>query len=68
LEAVIEAYTRGSAFAEFADGKKGTLTVGMLADVVVWDQDLFSLPVDQVYKAKVRTTIVRGRVVYQLSD
>ena len=68
LESVIDAYTRGSAFAEFADGKKGSLTAGMLADVVVWDKDLFSLPVDQVHIAKVRTTIVRGRVVYQLSD
>jgi predicted amidohydrolase YtcJ len=68
LEAVLETYTRGSAFAEFAEAKKGSLSVGMLADVVVWDKDLFSLVVDQVHTAKVRTTIVRGRVVYQLSD
>ena len=68
LEAVLDAYTRGSAFAEFADESKGSLTAGRLADLVIWDHDLFSLPVDQVHTAKVRTTIVRGRVVYQLID
>ncbi len=65
LEAVLEAYTRGSAFAEFAEGKKGRLAVGLLADVVVWDKDLFSLPVHQVHTAKVHTTICDGQVVYQ---
>ena len=68
LEAILDAYTRGSAFAEFAEGKKGTLAVGLLADVVVWDKDLFSLPVHRVHSAKVRTTIVRGQVVYQMSE
>ena len=68
LEAVLDAYTRGSASAEFAEGKKGTLAVGLLADVVVWDKDLFSLPVHQVHTAKVQTTILDGKVVYQLSE
>ncbi len=68
LEAVLDTYTRGSAFAESAEDKKGTLAVGLLADVVVWDQDLFSLPVHQVHTAKVRTTILDGKVVYQMSE
>jgi predicted amidohydrolase YtcJ len=65
LEAVLDAYTRGSAFADFAEDQKGTLAVGLLADVVVWDRDLFSAPVHQVHTAKVLTTIMDGRVVYQ---
>ncbi len=68
LESVLDAYTRGSAFAESAEDKKGTLAVGMLADVVVWDRDLFSLPVQQVHTAKVRTTIMDGRVVFQTGE
>ena len=68
LEAVLDTYTRGSAFAEFADGKKGSLSVGLLADVVVWDKDLFSLSVHQVHTAKVRTTICDGHVVFQSSE
>ncbi|MEQ1828915.1 MAG: amidohydrolase [Pirellula sp.] len=65
LEAVIEAYTRGSAFAEFTEGKKGSLSAGMLADVIVWDHDLFSLPINQVQTAKILTTIFDGQIVYQ---
>ncbi len=65
LATVLDAYTRGSAFAEFAEKEKGTLAVGMLADVIVWSQDLFSLPIDQVHTAKVLTTIFDGQVVYQ---
>lgn len=65
LAAVLEAYTRGSAFAEHAEDQKGALAVGLLADVVIWDRDLFSMPTDQVHNAKVRTTILDGRVVYQ---
>ena len=68
LEAALDAYTRGSAFAEHAEDKKGTLKVGLMADVIVWDQDLFSLPINQVHTAKVRTTIFDGRVVYQSSE
>ncbi len=66
LDVVLDTYTRGSAYAEFAEEKKGTLAVGKLADVIVWDQDLFSLPVDQVHNANVVTTIFDGKVVYQL--
>ncbi len=35
LDAILDTYTRGSAVAEFAEMEKGTLTVGMLADVIV---------------------------------
>ncbi len=68
LESILDTYTRGSAFAESAEDKKGTLDVGLLADVVVWDKDLFSLPIEKVHTAKVRTTIVDGNVVYQTSE
>jgi predicted amidohydrolase YtcJ len=65
LKAVLDAYTHGAAVAEFAEEQKGTLASGMLADVVVWNQDLFSLPANQVHTAKVTTTIFNGRVVYR---
>ena len=68
LASVIDAYTRGSAFAENAEGQKGTLKAGLLADVVVWDRDLNSLPVDQVHSAKVTTTILDGQVVFEQKE
>ncbi|MEP6572495.1 MAG: amidohydrolase [Gemmatimonadota bacterium] len=65
LATVIETYTAGSAYAEFEEAKKGTLSPGMLADIVIWDADIFALPVDKVKDAVVATTIFDGRVVYE---
>jgi predicted amidohydrolase YtcJ len=68
LAPVLNAYTYGSAFAENEEGQKGALVAGSLADVVIWDRDLFSLPVDQVHTANVRMTILDGRVVFQQKE
>ncbi|HEX8882780.1 MAG TPA: amidohydrolase [Candidatus Acidoferrum sp.] len=65
LEEAIEAYTMGSAFAEFREKEKGSLTVGKLADVVVLDSDLFAMAQEKIKDAAVRYTIVGGKVVYQ---
>ncbi|PYT59401.1 MAG: amidohydrolase [Acidobacteria bacterium] len=65
LKEAIEAYTMGSAFAEFREKKKGSLTPGKLADVVVLDTDLFSVAPEKVKDAAVRYTIVGGKVVYE---
>jgi predicted amidohydrolase YtcJ len=40
----VRAYTSGSAYAEFEEGRKGTLAPGQKADLAVLSQDVFSLP------------------------
>ena len=65
LQEAIEAYTMGSAFAEFREKQKGSLTSGKLADVVVLDSDLFSIAPEKIKDASVRCTIVGGKVVYE---
>jgi len=60
----LRAYTEGNAYATFDEGKRGTLAPGRYADVVVVDRNLFTLPPDSLDQAKVRVTIVGGRVVY----
>lgn len=65
LAEAIEAYTLGSAYAEFAEAEKGTITPGKLADLVVLDTDLFRVAPERIREAKVRMTIVGGRVVYE---
>src|SRR5947208_7745884 len=67
LEEAIQAYTMGSAFAEFREKEKGSLTPGKLADVVVLDRDLFVMPQEKIKDAAVRYTMVGGRVVYEAS-
>jgi hypothetical protein len=65
LEDAIDLYTRGSAYAEFAERAKGTLAPGMLADLVVFASDLFRIPARQVLTTPVDLTVVGGRVVFE---
>ena len=65
LEEAIDLYTRGSAYAEFAEAEKGTLEPGKLADLVVFAADLFSLPPREILTTPVDLTVVGGRVVFE---
>lgn len=64
VEEAIHAYTRGAAYAEFAEDRKGTLEPGMLGDAVVLDRDPFEHP-DEIRDIEVRATIVGGEIVYE---
>lgn len=57
-------YTRDGAYAEFQEARKGMLRVGMLADVVVLDSDLFATPDEHLCEVKPRLTLCDGRVVW----
>ena len=65
IEQAIAAYTTGSAYAEFAEKQKGKLDPGMLADFVVLDQDITSVPFPKILTTKVLRTVVGGRTVYE---
>ena len=65
LEEAVRAYTMGSAYAEFQDQVKGSLTPGKLADLVMLDRDIFNLDPARLDSVKVAMTIVDGRVVWE---
>jgi hypothetical protein len=65
MEDCIHAYTAGSAYAEFEEANKGTLTPGKLADIVVLSADVTKIAPKEILKTKAVTTIVGGRVVYE---
>jgi len=65
LDEALRAYTAGSAYAEFADKVKGTLTPGKLADIVMLDRDLYQIPSAEIDQARVLLTIMNGQVVYE---
>jgi len=67
LREAIEAYTMGSAYAEFREKEKGSLVPGKLADVVILDTDLFSIAPEKIKDAAVRYTVVGGKIVYEAS-
>lgn len=63
-EEAIRLYTAASAYGEWEEGRKGTLRPGMLADLVVWDRDLLTVPDVQILQAVPVRTVVGGRTVY----
>jgi predicted amidohydrolase YtcJ len=60
----IEAYTMGSAFAEFQERDKGSITPGKLADMVIMSDNIFDVKPEAIRNVKVQTTITGGKVVY----
>ena len=60
----ISAYTSGSAYGEFMDGKKGELKAGEFADFIVLSDDLTKIEPRQYTETKVLRTVVGGRTVY----
>jgi len=64
VEEALRAYTWGNAFATFDERTRGVLAPGYDADVVVLDRNLFTRPADSLDQARVRCTIVGGKVVY----
>jgi predicted amidohydrolase YtcJ len=65
VEEAVRAFTVGSAYAEFQEHVKGTLAVGMLADFVLLDRDLFRIAPNEIEKARVTLTVMDGKVVYE---
>ncbi|HXO61318.1 MAG TPA: amidohydrolase [Candidatus Acidoferrales bacterium] len=60
----IEAYTMGSAYAEFQEKIKGSITPGKLADMVMLSDDILSIDAGKIRDVKVLKTIVGGKVVF----
>ena len=64
LEELIAGYTRDAAYAEFQEHAKGMVRVGMLADLVLLNADLFATPESEVARIRPRWTMVDGRIVF----
>jgi predicted amidohydrolase YtcJ len=64
LDEALCAYTFGSAYAEFGESSKGTLTPGKLADLVVLDRDIHKIDASDLDRAKVVLTVLNGKVVF----
>jgi predicted amidohydrolase YtcJ len=60
----VEAYTMGSAYAEFQEHEKGSITPGKLADMVLLSDDIFSIDPAKIRDVTVLETMVGGKVVW----
>ncbi len=59
------AYTMGSAYAEFMENEKGSITQGKLADMVVLSRNPLKIEPEKIKDIRVLMTIVGGRIVHK---
>lgn len=65
LEDALRGYTLGGARVENREDDFGSIEVGKLANFIVIDRDIFSIPVNEISKIRVLRTYQRGREVYR---
>jgi predicted amidohydrolase YtcJ len=65
VEEALRAYTAGGAYGSFAEKTRGKIAPGYLADLVLLDQDLTTIPPISIQQVRVRATLVGGKIVYQ---
>lgn len=65
LDDSIAGFTRDGAFAEFAEGRKGVLKPGALADLVILSGDIEAAAPERIDDLTVQATICGGRMTYE---
>jgi predicted amidohydrolase YtcJ len=60
-------YTVNGAYVGFEEKEKGSLEVGKLADFIVVDRDVLSVPSDQLKDVRVLETYISGKPVYEIA-
>ena len=64
VEEALRAYTTAAAYAGFDEERTGALTVGRLADFVIVDRDLLTVPSNDIPSVRVLMTVVGGDIVF----
>ena len=68
MQQAVEFYTLGAAYAEFAEQRKGSITEGKLADLVVLSRDIFEVAPREILETRPVLTVVGGKPVYDAAD
>ncbi|MFH1185768.1 MAG: amidohydrolase [Chloroflexota bacterium] len=65
VQQAIEGFTLGAAYAAYAEKRQGRLADGYLADLIVLEQDPFSIDPDELKSLRSSATMIGGEWVYQ---
>ncbi len=65
VEEALRSYTVNNAWAMFREDSLGKIAPGMLGDIVVLSDDLFTIAPEAIERAKVDMTIFDGGVIYE---
>lgn len=63
-EEAVHCYTWCGAYTQFAEDRRGTLEVGMQADIAVFSADVFSIEPDAILKTQADITLRDGRPIF----
>jgi predicted amidohydrolase YtcJ len=63
----LRTYTLDAAFGGHEEADKGSIEVGKLADLVVFDRDILTVPAEEIAGARAVLTVVGGRIVWRRS-
>ncbi len=66
IDTTLRAFTQGPAYAAGMERDLGTLAPGYLADLVVLDRDLYTIPPDEILATRVLGTMVGGEWKHRL--
>ncbi|NBE50640.1 amidohydrolase [Streptomyces boluensis] len=64
VETAVHGYTMGSAYANFLENERGSLTVGKAADFVILSRDILRVPAADIPGTVAQTVVVDGEVAH----
>jgi len=64
LRDALAAFTLDAAYVNFQDDRTGSIEAGKLADLIVLDRDLFTIPPAQISETKVLLTLLGGKPIF----
>jgi predicted amidohydrolase YtcJ len=65
LAAAIDCYTAASAYSAWEESDRGRIAPGYWGDLCFIDRDLFSLPPEEIHRARVIRTMIAGDTVWE---
>jgi predicted amidohydrolase YtcJ len=67
VETALATYTRGGAYAQFAEKTLGTIEPGKFADIIVLSNDPFKTKPTELHSLRVLKTVFNGSVLYEVA-
>ena len=65
VDEAVYGFTMGAAYASYDETRKGSLTPGKLADLIVLDRDIFTIDPMEIADTQVIATMIDGQLVWQ---
>jgi predicted amidohydrolase YtcJ len=65
VHTALRSYTAWAAQQLFLEDRVGSLEVGKVADIAVWDRDPYAIPAEDLRNLQCELTLVDGRIVHQ---